>query len=125
MVTTPDGPPRHRRWPAVAFALLGAAAAVGGVAAVGRLARDTLGPQDRYRVRFADVDCPSPPGLERTRFLDEVQYLGEVPDALNLLDPAMPERLRAAFAKHKHVARVGQAVATPPKNVRVELEFRD
>jgi hypothetical protein len=43
---------------------------------------------------------------------------------VNVLDPTLPDKLRAAFAKHKRVARVGKIELLPPKRIRVELTFR-
>ena len=37
--------------------------------ALGRAARDRLRGEDRYLIALADIDCPSPPGLERGEFL--------------------------------------------------------
>lgn len=124
MVTSP-GP---RRWPPrlaqVVLGLGAAALAVGGVVAVGNLARTSLGPQDRYQLRFADIECPGPPGQDRTEFLEEVRYLGKLPDPVNVLDPALPGQLRAAFAAHRRVAGVEKVTVLPPKRVQVELTFR-
>jgi hypothetical protein len=104
---------------------LGAAAlAIGGVVAVGNISRTSLGPQDRYLLRFADITCPSPPGQDRNEFLEEVRYLGKLPDPLNVLDPGLPAQLSEAFAAHRRVAKVGKVTVLPPKRVQVELTFR-
>ena len=67
-----------RRWPRrlaqVVLGLGAVALAVGGVVAVGNVARDALGPNDRYLLPFAEIDCPAPPGKDRAEFLGEVQY---------------------------------------------------
>src|SRR3954471_15169878 len=68
----------------VAFA---ATAVVFGVLHLGRLARDQLDQQRHYTVAFADLRCDVPPGLDRAAFLGEVQYLGGLPDQINLLEP--------------------------------------
>jgi hypothetical protein len=120
--------PAPHRWPRrlahVALGLGAAAVVVGGVIAVGNAARDTLGPQDRYLVPFAEIDCPAPPGQDRAAFLGEVQYNGSFPDQVNVLDPALPDRLRKAFGEHRRVSEVGRVAVIPPKRVRVELTFR-
>ena len=120
--------PAPRRWPRrlahVALGLGAAALVVGGVIAVGNAARDSLGPQDRYLLPFAEIDCPAPPGRDRAEFLAEVQYIGSFPDRVNVLDPTLPDRLRKAFANHRRVAHVGRITVTPPKRVHVELTFR-
>lgn len=117
-----------RRWPRrlaqIVFGLAVAALAVGGVVAVGNIARDALGPSDRYLLPFAEIDCPTPPGQDRAEFLGEVQYIGRFPDRVNVLDSTLPDKLRAAFAAHRRVAKVGRVSVLPPKRVQVELTFR-
>ena len=117
-----------RRWPRrltqVVLALGVVGLVVGGVVAVGNAARDALGPNDRYLLPFAEIDCPTPPGQDRAEFLGEVQYTGQFPDRVNVLDPTLPERLKTAFARHKQVEHVGAVTVLPPKRVKVELTFR-
>jgi hypothetical protein len=91
--------------------------------ALGRAARDRLRGEDRYFLALADIDCPSPPGLERGEFLGEVQYLSHLPDRLPTLDDDLPSLLTAAFALHPWVEKVDRAVVTPGR-VRVQLTFR-
>jgi len=79
--------------------------------------------EDRYFVALADVDCPTPPGLERGEFLGEVQYLSHLPDRLPTLDDELPSRLSAAFALHPWVEKVDEAVVTPGR-VRIRLTVR-
>jgi hypothetical protein len=117
-----------RRWPRwlaqLVFGLAVAGLAVAGVIAVGSAARESLGPQDRYLLPFAEIDCPNPPGQDRAEFLEQVQYYGSFPDKVNVLDPTLPDQLRDAFAKHRRVERVDKVTILPPKRVRVELTFR-
>ena len=117
-----------RRWPRrlthVVFGLAVAALVVGGVVAVGNVARDALGPHDRYLLPFSEIECPSPPGQDRAEFLGEVQYNGAFPDELYVLDPTLSDRLKAAFAAHKRVEKVGKITIGPGKRVQVELTFR-
>jgi len=108
----------------VVFGLAAAALVVGGVVAVGNVARDSLGPHDRYLLPFNEIECPSPAGQDRTDFLGEVQYNGAFPDKLYLLDPTLSDRLKAAFAAHKRVEKVGKVTIGPGKRVQVELTFR-
>jgi hypothetical protein len=125
LVTRPDAP---RRWPRrlaqIVLGLGAAAVVVGGLVAVGNAARDSLGPHDRYLLAFTEIECPAPPGRDRAEFLGEVQYNGAFPDRVNVLDPSLPDRLRAAFARHPKVERVGRITVIPPKRVQVELTFR-
>jgi hypothetical protein len=124
-VVTDAGP---RRWPRrlaqVVLGLAAVALAVGGVVAVGNVARDALGPNDRYLLPFGEIDCPAPPGKERAEFLGEVQYNGKFPDRVSVLDPTLPDRLREAFREHPRVAMVGKITVLPPRLVQVELTFR-
>jgi hypothetical protein len=124
-VVTDAGP---RRWPRrlvqVVLGLAAVAVAVGGVVAVGHVARDAIRPNDRYLLSFADIDCPTPPGQTKSEFLEEVQYNGKFPDRVNVLDPTLPDRLRAAFAAHRRVASVRTIRVLSPRQVQVELTFR-
>lgn len=117
-----------RRWPRrltqVVLGLAAVALAVAGVVAVGHVARDAIRPNDRYLLPFADIDCPAPPGQTKAEFLGEVQYTGKFPDKVNVLDPTLPARLRAAFAGHPRVAAVGAIRVLSPRQVQVELTFR-
>ncbi|MBO0696782.1 MAG: hypothetical protein J2P46_00170, partial [Zavarzinella sp.] len=121
-------PASPRRWPRrlaqIVLGLAAAALAVGGLIAVGNAARDSLGPHDRYLLPFNEIECPAPPGQSRAEFLGEVQYIGAFPDRVNVLDPTLPDRLRAAFARHKKVERVVRVTVAPPRRVQVELTFR-
>ena len=62
-----------RRWPRrltqIVFGLAAAALVVGGVVAVGNVARDSLGPHDRYLLAFNEIECPAPPGQDRAELL--------------------------------------------------------
>jgi hypothetical protein len=97
---------------------------IAGVIAVGNAARDSLGRHDRYLLAFRDIECDAPPGQDRTAFLDEVQYYGQLPDKVNVLDPTLPDRLRAAFERHGRVQRVTRVHVLAPRRVQVELVFR-
>ena len=124
-MVTDAGP---RRWPRrlaqVVLGLAAVALAVAGVVAVGNVARDALGPHDRYLLPFAEIDCPAPPGKDKAEFLAEVQYNGRFPDRVNVLDPALPDRLREAFREHPRVARVGKITVLPPRRIEVDLAFK-
>lgn len=72
---------------------------------------------------FADIDCPSPPGLTRREFLDDVQAYANLPDRLDRNDPDLPPRLAEAFAASPWVARVERITPTPD-GLRVELALR-
>src|SRR5688572_14416668 len=69
----PVSPPRRLRSPRFALGVLLTLAAVSGLllglGRVSEFARGRLAPHDRYRVRFADVECDVPPGQDRDTFL--------------------------------------------------------
>ena len=65
-----------------------------------------------------------PGSRPKPEFLGEVQYTGKFPDKVNVLDPTLPARLRAAFAGHPRVAAVGAIRVLSPRQVQVELTFR-
>jgi hypothetical protein len=91
---------------------------------LGKAARDALHGSERSTIAFADIDCPPPPRQGRADFLGEVQYLGDLPDRVNVRDDGLAERLAAAFAKHPWVKKVERVEVTPPGRVRVQVVFR-
>ncbi|HJZ55180.1 MAG TPA: hypothetical protein VKE74_09490 [Gemmataceae bacterium] len=109
---------------AVGFTLGVVAALLFGLGWLGDEARKRLGPHDRYRVRFADIDCDAPPGIDRPTFLSEVRYIGDLPDTFQILDPDLGAKLTAAFAAHPWVESVDGVDVEPPGRVRVRLRFR-
>jgi len=62
--------------------------------------------------------------MERKKFLEEVQYYASLSGRINLLDEALPDRLREGFAKHPWVEKVDGVEITPPKHVIVKLTYR-
>ena len=119
------GPRRWPRWLVqVVLGLMAIVVAIGGVVAVGNVARDAIQPSNRYLVPFAEVECPAPVGQTRAEFLEEVRYLGKLPKEVNIVDPALADRLRDAFAAHRRVARVNGVHLQSPKHIAVDLTFR-
>lgn len=115
----------------VVATLLKSALAVGLVAGVvaavvwlgGRAGQQVAG-DPRYAVRFADIQCDTPPGSDRTAFLAEVRPLGPFPETVQAVDPALPAALAAGFAKHPWVESVAGVAVTADRGVRVVLVFR-
>jgi hypothetical protein len=101
-----------------------AAGVVWGIARLGDEARKRIGPRERYLVRFADIECESPAGLERLAFLSEVRYVAAFPDSFQSLDPELKTKLTAAFTAHPWVADVEDVTLDPQGKVRVALRFR-
>lgn len=119
-----SGPPAWRPLVAVGATVAVIAGLLLGLGRVGDEARRRVGPRERYAVRFADVDCDAPPGLDRAAFLAEVRYAANFPESFNLFDPADVDRVKAAFAAHPWVKAVDGIDVEPPKRVRVRLTFR-
>lgn len=86
--------------------------------------RNRLRLNDRYIVRFADIECAAPPGQPRDEFLTEVQYLSSLPDKLHVLEVDQALLLADAFARHPRVANVERVQIVPPRTIRVLLTFR-
>lgn len=120
-------PAPSARWRPVLAMLVTVAAVAGLLYGLGRLgdeARRGIGPRERYTVRFADVECDAPPGLDRPTFLAEVRYASGFPETFNLFSDEDTDRLRSAFAAHPWVRAVEGVDAEPPTRVRVRLRFR-
>lgn len=97
-------------------------AVLAGVIAFGKLTRDDLDRRGYYTLVIADLAVPSPPGLSRQQFLDEVCYESRLPARLDRTDPSAGPRLQAAFAAHPWVesATVGDLAGQQP----LRLVFR-
>src|SRR5437764_1610777 len=106
------------------LALLAAGGLLLGLVGLGRWARDRLHQQNYYTVTFADLRCEVPPGLTPAEFLAEVQYLGSLPDRINVLEPRLAVRLAAAFALHPWVEAVEGVALRGPDGPRVRLRLR-
>ncbi len=94
-----------------------------GVGALGRLAREALRRDDRYTLPFASIECSPPPGMDREKFLSEVQFLAGMPDRLALLDDEAAAQLRVAFRRHPWVETVEEVKLTRER-VLVRLRYR-
>jgi len=113
-----------RRLLGVTVTVVAAAGLVFGLGQVGELARQHLGPRDRYRVSFAEIECDAPPGKDRAAFLSEVRYVSNFPASFQLLDPDLSAKLSTAFAAHPWVESFDGIEREPPTHVRVKLRFR-
>lgn len=108
----------------VVIVLAGAAAILYGLQRLDVFARRNIGDRERYQVRFADLDCDAPAGMNRHTFLAEVRYVANVPDTFNLMADPDHDRLTAAFGKHPWVEAVEGIDVQPPARVNVRLRFR-
>jgi hypothetical protein len=113
-----------RRLVAVVLTLAAVAGLVWGVWRLGEEARQNIGPRDRYAVRFADIACDPPPGLDRAAFLSEVRYVSDFPESFQSLDPDLHPKLAAAFTAHPWVAAVEGVSVDAEGAVRVRLRHR-
>jgi hypothetical protein len=110
--------------PRVALTIAGAAAVIGGIIAAGAWLRNDARFREQHQFAIVEVECEPPPGQTRGKFLEDVQYYGQLPEKLNTLDADVADRLKAAFAKHPKVERVGQVTIERPNRVRVEVQYR-
>lgn len=97
---------------------------VAGLAWLGERAARELVSNDRYRVPVSEIECDSPPGSDRSTFLTEVRYLADLPATVSSIDPELPAKLSAGFAKHPWVASVTAVEVSPEGKIRVRLAFR-
>jgi hypothetical protein len=95
-----------------------------GLGWLGQWARERLATRVEYQTAFADIDCPAPPDVTKADFLGEVQYLAGLPDRFSVLEPGLPNRLAAAFARHPWVESVERVEVVPPRQLCVRLRFR-
>ena len=121
---TPTPKSRRRAWLRGALTLAAIAVSLAGILILADLARPSVSRQERYQIPFEEIDCPLPTGMEKADFLAEVAYIGEFPRLLNITDTELPDRLAAAFAKHRRVQKVGKIEVVPPRTVRVELTLK-
>jgi hypothetical protein len=104
--------------------LIGLSLFLFGLLRLGKWALGQIRGQDRYTIAFADIDCTPPPDQKRGDFLDEVQYLAEMPSRVRILDEDLAKRLARAFARHPRVASVARVELTPPGRIRIQLLYR-
>lgn len=74
---------------------------------------------------FANINCPSPVALSKAEFLDEVRYLGNLKEELDLLEDGILGRVFSAFQLHPWVLKVVDVQRGGPNNLKVILEFRN
>ena len=100
------------------------AGVVWGIKQLGDMTRRDIATRDRYTVRFADIECAAPPGLQRINFLAEVRYQSRFPQSFQSIDPGAEGKLTTAFGMHPWVAEVEGVSLDPANRVRVDLKFR-
>lgn len=107
-------------WRAMVGLVIGATA-IAGIIALGRLTRDKLDDQGHYTVAIADLSFPTPPGMSRAAFLDEVRYNRPIPEKLDRTNPASRLQLQQALAAHPWVesCRVGDFRDATPVSLTI------
>jgi hypothetical protein len=104
--------------------LAAGAGLLAGLILLGDWARDRLHQDGRRTIAFTDVECEGPPGLSREQFLEETQYLADLPDRLNLLDADANARIASALAAHPWVEEVTLVEQVSPGRVRAKVVYR-
>jgi hypothetical protein len=116
---------RMRRWIFKSLGLLFVLAVfLGGLILLGQWALENIRQRERYTIALADIDCDPPPGMTRAAFLDEVQYLADLPGKLNLLDDDLGRRLAIGFSRHPWVQKVEEVEMLPTRQVKIHLVIR-
>jgi hypothetical protein len=105
-------------------AVLIAAALMFGLVWLGQFGRGWLDRRQHYTVKMADLRCESPPGMDKAAFLGQVQYLGNLPDQISVLEPQLAARLTASFMLHPWVERVDGVTLRGPDGPTVRLIIR-
>jgi len=108
----------------VFLTLLACVLVLGGVITLGQRLRRQLRDEPRYQFPTAEIECEAPLGMNRVQFLSEVQYLGDLPDHVSLLDDGLADRLAASFSRHVWVEKVDRVEIGPGKKIIVHLTFR-
>ncbi len=104
--------------------LLVVAAIVGGVIWLGHWSQSQIHDKDQYKVPLTEVICDVPDGMERTEFLDQVQYDSPKVTHFNVLDDDLSVQVKRVFARHPWVEKVDGVKLTPPRSIAVALVFR-
>lgn len=119
--------PTPFRWQRFLRLLPAAIAVVGllsGLHWMSRQAGASVATHERYAVKVADLRVNTPPNTDAAKFLTEVRLLGNLPEAVQSVDPATPVQLSDAFRKHPWVEDVAAVTVDPDGGVRVNLRFR-
>jgi hypothetical protein len=114
----------RRQLTIAAFTAFACAALLGAIILGGKISRDSLQSSERFQMPFDQIECPAPPGMDRTAFLDEIRYYGEFPKTVSILDESLRDKLGAAFAQHPWVEKVDAIEVAPGKQLKAELTFR-
>jgi len=73
---------------------------------------------------LSNINCPFPSALSKEEFLNEVRYLGNLKEDLDLLEEGILGKVFLAFQLHPWVFKVVDVQRDGPINLKVILEFR-
>ncbi|MFO0880232.1 MAG: hypothetical protein U0840_23025 [Gemmataceae bacterium] len=114
-----------RRWALqLGLPLLAAAGMFTGLFYSGKYLGNRIRERAEPGLAFTSVECEPPPGMTAAEFLTETQYLAELPDWLDALQPETPARIASALALHPWVEKVQQVRLLPHNRARVDLVYR-
>jgi hypothetical protein len=126
--TLPDPQRRKsslRKWLVqLVLPLAAGVALIAAVVLLGGTVRERLRQEGGKLIDFTEIECDPPEGLTRLEFLQQVQYLANLPDQLNLLDADTSPRIVEALSAHPLVAEVQRVEQLPPGRLRVQLAYR-
>ena len=98
---------------------------LGGVILAGHWGQEYLRGRERFEIAFTDIECGTPAGMDRKKFLEEVQYYSPaLPGRVDPLDDQLRDRLSDGFARHPWVEKVDGVEIVPPKQIIVKLTLR-
>jgi hypothetical protein len=124
---TPDPPRKNglRAWLVqLVLPLSAGAALLAVVLLLGGVVRERLRQHGGKVIAFTEIECDPPEGLTREEFLQQVQYLANLPDEINLLDAETSTRIVDALLAHPLVAKVQRVEPLPAGRLRVQLVYR-
>jgi hypothetical protein len=103
---------------------LGVAGLVGGSYGLWKFVEPHVVTGKDYRFNAQDISVtPSPPWIHSDVKAEALKQAG-IDEQLSVLEPALAERIHAAFQLHPWVAKVVRVIKRPPASVDVELIYR-
>lgn len=127
MAKKPASPPKPKRslqpLAGVAAACSLAAGLYFAIVWLGEQAGEAVADRPRYRVKFDELACPAPPGMDRATFLAEVRYLARPPAEFSIMDEKALRQVAASFTRHPWVASAEPVSDRPawPEPIRINL----
>jgi hypothetical protein len=91
---------------------------------IGSVVRERLRQDGSRVIAFTDIECDPPEGLTRIEFLEQAQYLANLPDQINLLEDDTNTRISEALAMHPLVEKVQRVEQQPGGRLSVQIVYR-